>query len=632
MIESINEARRKAFLKASLSKLRRKRKMIKKSRSLYWLGVLFVILISSSCHPRQETLPWKPAAGPLFTPWAERVSPSTVWNVYPRPQQKRKEWLNLNGLWDVAILPVDEGPPQEFQGKILVPFPVEAALSGIAQKVTEKQKVWYRRFFSLPAHWRGKKIFLNFEASDWETSVWVNGQLVGTHRGGYDPFQFDISPAVKEGKQELLVAVWDPTDKGYQPRGKQVQNPQGIWYTAVTGIWGTVWLEPVSQVFIDSLQITPDVDRKEVKLQLGISSLQPELVVKAMVLAGEALVAEREVLPGEELVIPIENPRLWSPEDPFLYQLQIVVEREGEVVDEVESYFGLRKISLGKDGAGRTRIFLNNRPYFQLGTLDQGFWPDGIYTAPSEKAWIYDLNCLRSLGFNLLRKHVKVEPRRYYYWCDRLGVLIWQDMPSGDKYIGRNQADLARSKESVEQFKLELERIITNLRNHPSVVVWVLFNEGWGQFETEALTEWVKKMDPTRLVDSASGWVDRGVGDLKDIHAYPGPAMPPLEADRAVVLGEFGGLGLPVPFHTWQQDKSWGYRNFASFQELTQAYVDLIKKLKDYVHRGLSAAVYTQTSDVEIEVNGLLTYDRVQLKVLRDKVAPFNLELRSLGN
>jgi len=606
--------------------------MIKKSRSLYWLGVLFVILISSSCHPRQETLPWKPAAGPLFTPWAERVSPSTVWNVYPRPQQKRKEWLNLNGLWDVAILPVDEGPPQEFQGKILVPFPVEAALSGIAQKVTEKQKVWYRRFFSLPAHWRGKKIFLNFEASDWETSVWVNGQLVGTHRGGYDPFQFDISPAVKEGKQELLVAVWDPTDKGYQPRGKQVQNPQGIWYTAVTGIWGTVWLEPVSQVFIDSLQITPDVDRKEVKLQLGISSLQPELVVKAMVLAGEALVAEREVLPGEELVIPIENPRLWSPEDPFLYQLQIVVEREGEVVDEVESYFGLRKISLGKDGAGRTRIFLNNRPYFQLGTLDQGFWPDGIYTAPSEKAWIYDLNCLRSLGFNLLRKHVKVEPRRYYYWCDRLGVLIWQDMPSGDKYIGRNQADLARSKESVEQFKLELERIITNLRNHPSVVVWVLFNEGWGQFETEALTEWVKKMDPTRLVDSASGWVDRGVGDLKDIHAYPGPAMPPLEADRAVVLGEFGGLGLPVPFHTWQQDKSWGYRNFASFQELTQAYVDLIKKLKDYVHRGLSAAVYTQTSDVEIEVNGLLTYDRVQLKVLRDKVAPFNLELRSLGN
>ena len=606
--------------------------MIKKSRSLYWLGVLFVILISSSCHPRQETLPWKPAAGPLFTPWAERVSPSTVWNVYPRPQQKRKEWLNLNGLWDVAILPVDEGPPQEFQGKILVPFPVEAALSGIAQKVTEKQKVWYRRFFSLPAHWRGKKIFLNFEASDWEPSVWVNGQLVGTHRGGYDPFQFDISPAVKEGKQELLVAVWDPTDKGYQPRGKQVQNPQGIWYTAVTGIWGTVWLEPVSQVFIDSLQITPDVDRKEVKLQLGISSLQPELVVKAMVLAGEALVAEREVLPGEELVIPIENPRLWSPEDPFLYQLQIVVEREGEVVDEVESYFGLRKISLGKDGAGRTRIFLNNRPYFQLGTLDQGFWPDGIYTAPSEKAWIYDLNCLRSLGFNLLRKHVKVEPRRYYYWCDRLGVLIWQDMPSGDKYIGRNQADLARSKESVEQFKLELERIITNLRNHPSVVVWVLFNEGWGQFETEALTEWVKKMDPTRLVDSASGWVDRGVGDLKDIHAYPGPAMPPLEADRAVVLGEFGGLGLPVPFHTWQQDKSWGYRNFASFQELTQAYVDLIKKLKDYVHRGLSAAVYTQTSDVEIEVNGLLTYDRVQLKVLRDKVAPFNLELRSLGN
>lgn len=607
--------------------------MIKKSRSQFWsILLLLIAMVIISCESKEEAFTWKPADGPLFTPWAEKVTPQTAWDVYPRPQLKRKEWLNLNGLWDVAILPEDEGPPGKFQGKILVPFPVESVLSGVAQKINENQKVWYRRFFSLPRTWRGKKIFLNFEASDWETTVWVNGHKVGTHRGGYDPFKFDISEALKDGEQELLVAVWDPTDKGYQPRGKQVQNPRGIWYTSVTGIWGTVWLEPVNELFIDRLRITPDIERNEVRVKVHLCSLEPGLTVKAYVLTDDTLVAEKKSAPDEELAIPIDNPHLWSPENPFLYQLRIIVEKEGETLDEVESYFGLRKISLGKDESGKTRIFLNNRPYFQLGTLDQGFWPDGIYTAPTEKAWIYDLNCLRSLGFNMIRKHVKVEPRRYYYWCDRLGVLVWQDMPSGDKYIRKNQPDLERSTESAEQFKLELERMITNLWNHPCVVVWVIFNEGWGQFETEALTDWVKNMDPTRLVDSASGWVDRGVGDLKDIHAYPGPAMPPLEDKRAVVLGEFGGLGLPVPFHTWQKEKNWGYRNFSSFEELTQAYLDLATKLRDYVEEGLSAAIYTQTSDVEIEVNGLLTYDRVLIKVFKDKVAPLNRELRNLVN
>ena len=328
--------------------------------------------------------------------------------------------------------------------------------------------------------------------------------------------------------------------------------------------------------------------------------------------------------------MPVVKPHLWSPEDPYLYDLEIEVIKGDQLLDKVKSYFGLRKISLGRDPQGRVRIFLNNRPYFQLGTLDQGFWPDGLYTAPSEKAWIYDLNVLKKLGFNLIRKHVKVEPRRFYYWCDRLGLLVWQDMPSGDKFIKVNEPDGQRTAESAAQFRLELRRMIENLFNHPSVIVWVIFNEGWGQFETEKLSEWVKKLDPTRLVDSASGWVDRGVGDLKDIHAYPGPAMPSLEETRAVVLGEFGGLGLAVPHHIWQKEKSWGYRNLTSFTDLTQAYVELIKRLMVCVDQGLSAAVYTQTSDVEIEVNGLLTYDRNQVKVFIDKIAAINHQVRNL--
>ncbi|MCP2619992.1 beta-galactosidase [Candidatus Aminicenantes bacterium AC-334-K16] len=596
-----------------------------------WLVFVGLVLVIVSCRSSEETFSWKPARGPLFTHWGEKVSPQNVWNVYPRPQLQRRDWLNLNGLWDYVVLPVNEGPPEEYQGKILVPFPIESSLSGVGQKVSEKEKVWYRRLFSLPPAWREKKVYLHFEASDWETTVWVNGQEVGTHRGGYDPFSFDISAALKgKGKQELVVAVWDPTDKGFQPRGKQVQNPHGIWYTAVTGLWGTVWLEPLNETHIDHLQIIPDIDKECVQLKINITSPRPELKIKASVQKGDELVTEKFVSLGEELIIPVTNPHLWSPEDPFLYQLRIRIEEDGQLLDEIQSYFGMRKISLDRDTQGRTRIFLNNRPYFQLGTLDQGFWPDGIYTAPTEKAWVYDLEVLKKLGFNMVRKHVKVEPRRYYYWCDRLGILVWQDMPSGDQFIKHNEPDIKRTKESAEQFKLELKCLINNLFNHPSVVVWVLFNEGWGQFETETLTEWVKSLDPTRLVDSASGWVDRGGGDIKDIHAYPGPAMPSLESKRAVVLGEFGGLGLPVPYHIWQKEKSWGYRTFSSYAELTQGYVDLIKKLKFYVHQGLSAAVYTQTSDVETEVNGLLTYDRNQVKVYMDKVAAANREVRRL--
>ena len=596
-----------------------------------WLIVMGIIGWLVACQTSPEVTSWKPASSPLTTHWGKKVSPQNVWKVYPRPQLRRKDWLDLNGLWDFAILPVNEGPPQEYQRQILVPFPVEASLSGVGQKVTEKEKVWYRRFFSLPSAWRGKKIYLHFEASDWETTVWVNGQRIGTHRGGYDPFKFDISSALKgQGDQEPVVAVWDPTDKGYQPRGKQVLEPHGIWYTAVTGLWGTVWMEPVEETHIEQVRIFPDIDNEMVRVKVNLASPQADLNLKAKVLEKDKVIAEKIVSPEEELILPVVKPHLWSPEDPYLYDLEIEVIKGDQLLDKVKSYFGLRKISLGRDPQGRVRIFLNNRPYFQLGTLDQGFWPDGLYTAPSEKAWIYDLNVLKKLGFNLIRKHVKVEPRRFYYWCDRLGLLVWQDMPSGDKFIKVNEPDGQRTAESAAQFRLELRRMIENLFNHPSVIVWVIFNEGWGQFETEKLSEWVKKLDPTRLVDSASGWVDRGVGDLKDIHAYPGPAMPSLEETRAVVLGEFGGLGLAVPHHIWQKEKSWGYRNLTSFTDLTQAYVELIKKLMVCVDQGLSAAVYTQTSDVEIEVNGLLTYDRNQVKVFIDKIAAINHQVRNL--
>ncbi len=575
---------------------------------------------------------WTPAAGRLMTRWAKDVSPDRVHPEYPRPQMVRDRWVNLNGLWQYAIRPKDQPRPERFDGKILVPFPVEAALSGVMKQVGPDNRLWYRRTFA-PPQLQGARLLLHFGAVDWDTTVWVNGKQVGSHRGGYDPFTFDITDALASaGDQELVVSVWDPTTAGYQPIGKQHLNPHGIWYTPTTGIWQTAWLEPVPESRIASLTITPDLDAKLVRVAVQVAGpragLSPSVWVEANDKAtGVELIPDGSIDEVEDLAVEVPIVRPWSPADPFLYDLRVELSRDDKVVDSVRSYFGLRKISLGKDEAGVTRILLNNKPLFQYGPLDQGFWPDGLYTAPTDEALRYDIEQTRKLGFNMIRKHVKVEPARWYYHCDKLGMLVWQDMPSGDKHakwdpFGRHDnTETTRLPESADNFNREWQAIIDSLRNHPSIVMWVPFNEGWGQANTVAVTKWTKEHDPTRLVNCASGGNDFPVGDVIDVHRYPGPFAPKPTADRAAVLGEFGGLGLPIKGHTWQDEKNWGYRSFTKSEDLQRAYVGLLGALRPMIGQGVSAAVYTQTTDVEIEVNGLMTYDRTVLKMDADVIA-----------
>jgi hypothetical protein len=568
---------------------------------------------------------WQPAEGPLKTRWAKDVSPRNAHPEYPRPQMVRKQWLNLNGLWELAITG-KEANPAGFPMQILVPLPVESALSGVMKPVSENERIWYRRAFEMPRRWHGQRIWLHFGAVDFEAVVWVNGQEVGRHRGGYDGFSFDITEALNWfAPNELVVAVCDPTDAGTQPRGKQVRKPNGIWYTPTSGIWQTVWLEPVNAAFITGLDIVPDVDNDAVTVRPLTTPTLSSVTVEVTVRDRGAKLDTVTVNPGGQVSIPIQKPKLWTPETPHLYGLTVTLKLGHRTLDKVESYFGMRKISLGKDEKGFTRLLLNNQPYFQLGLLDQGFWPDGLYTAPTDEALRYDIEMTKALGFNMARKHVKIEPDRWYYWCDKLGLLVWQDMPSGDKYIKPDAPDIARTPESAKQFETELTALIRGRGNHPCIVMWVPYNEGWGQWDTPRIVELIKKLDPTRLVDNTSGWSDRGVGDVMDMHKYPGPGAPEPEQKRAGVLGEFGGLGLPVHGHTWQSEKNWGYRSFADAEKLTEAYIDLVAKLFPLIdEKGLSAAVYTQTTDVEIEVNGLMTYDRERVKMDIAKVFDAN--------
>lgn len=582
-------------------------------------------------------VPWKPAQGPLMTRWAKDVSPLNVLPEYPRPQMVRKDWLNLNGLWDYTIRPETEATPSAYEGKIMVPFPVESALSGVMRKPGATNHLWYHRTFRVPKGWSDKQVILRFGAVDWDATAWVNGKEVGKHRGGYDEFSFNITSALKaSGDQEVIVAVSDPTDSADQPRGKQVNRPNGIWYTSVSGIWQTVWLEPLAKAHVENFRVTPDVDGKKVDFEVVTHAGTNELFVQAQVMDGRSLVnavnLKVEDNPSGGMVtnkfsLLVPNAKLWSPDSPFLYDLKIQILRQGEEMDTVGSYVGMRKIALGKDDKGITRILLNNKPIFQFGPLDQGWWPDGLYTAPTDEALKYDIETTKKLGFNMARKHVKVEPERWYYWCDKLGLLVWQDMPSAFTTGRRssNNADYPHSPDSSRQFEAELKSLIDGRRNHPSIVMWVPFNEGWGQYDTERITKWVKDYDPTRLVNNASGWTDRHAGDVHDIHAYPGPSAPAVEDKRAGVLGEFGGLGLPLPGHTWQSQANWGYRSYSNRTELTDAYLSLVKKLHPMAGlQGLCAAVYTQTSDVEVEVNGLMTYDRALIKMDQGKISAAN--------
>lgn len=569
---------------------------------------------------------WKPRQAPLMTRWAKQVSSDNAHPEYPRPQLVREAWVNLNGLWQYAIASGNAPRPDAWDGEILVPFPIESALSGVMQRVPDDARLWYRRVFTAPELPKAGRLLLHFGACDWETVVWVNGRQVGEHRGGYDPFTFDITEALGHaGEQELVVAVSDPTDGSFQPRGKQIRRPHGIWYTPTTGIWQTVWLESVSKTYVRSIRIETNLDKHEVTIQADVVNPRAdlELFAEARVQTKQASAGAAATGDGRSVKLNVEPSIPWTPDSPVLYDLKLSLRnpRSGELLDEIGSYFAMRKISLGEDEHGVRRLLLNGKPLFQFGPLDQGFWPDGLYTAPTDEALRYDIELTKKLGFNMIRKHVKVEPDRWYHWCDRLGVLVWQDMPSGDRYIGGNDPDIERSAESTANFQNEWREIIADFGNHPCIVMWVPFNEGWGQFDTAGIVEYTRKLDPSRLVNSASGWTDRHVGDVHDIHVYPGPGMAPLSASRASVLGEYGGLGLPIEGHTWQAKDNWGYRSFTNQADLQKAYLGLTSSLRPLIGQGLAAAVYTQTTDVEIEVNGLMTYDRQVLKFDADTLA-----------
>jgi beta-galactosidase/beta-glucuronidase len=471
---------------------------------------------------------WRPAQAPLMTRWSKTVARGQTHTEYPRPQLVRKDWLNLNGLWDYTLTSRGAPLPAEFPERILVPFPIESALSGVMlTNLDEKKRIWYRRKVALPAAWADQRVLLHFGAVDFEATVFVNGQQLGQHRGGYDAFSFDITDAVAERNKELeiIVAVWDPTDAAPNPRGKQVRRPdKGIFYTSSSGIWQTVWLEPVPSTSIESIKVRPDIDAGGVHVTVAMRGDvgKNDALDIVVIDAGGGEVASAGGVPGREIFLPIPRAKLWTPDSPYLYNLAVTWERkvtEDKLVplDKVTGYFGMRKVALGQV-AGVTKILLNNEPFFMMGPLDQGFWPDGLYTAPSDEALRYDIEMTKKLGFNMARKHVKVEPDRWYYWCDKLGLLVWQDMPSGDRSIGPRDSDITRSAESSAQFERELKAMIDGRYNHPCIVMWVVFNEGWGQYDTARLTKWVADYDSSRLVNNASGWSDRGVGDVMDMH------------------------------------------------------------------------------------------------------------------
>ncbi len=606
---------------------------------------------------------WAPVPGKPMTRWAKDVKPETPLPEYPRPQLVREKWQNLNGLWSYAITPLatpvidneqaerrgiieptaagEPGdPPAKWDGEILVPFCIESSLSGVGKTVGPNNRLWYRRTFTVPADWKEQRVLLHFGAVDWDCTVWLNGQKLGSHQGGYDPFSFDMTEAIKPGgEQELTVAVWDPSHLGVQPVGKQHTRPHGIWYTPVTGIWQTVWMEPVAKWHVQSITIVPDVDRAavyigaqfwtsgdgkdtcEVGIYDGDKQLSKVAHTESSNRPGFALGHHDGRTETKELL------NLWSPLNPKLYDVEVTVQREGQVVDRVRSYFAMRKIEMKKDDTGVNRLFLNNKPIFQYGPLDQGWWPDGLYTAPTDEALKFDIEITKELGFNMCRKHVKVEPARWYHWCDKLGLLVWQDMPNGDRNIGRDRPDIERTAASEAIYRKEWQAIVNATKHFPSIVAWVPFNEGWGQFKTNEILDWSRTLDSTRLIDGPSGWVDRKGGDMIDAHIYPGPGMLPIEEKRASVLGEFGGLGLPVDGHTWLDKNNWGYRSYETKEALNDAYADLLNQIPVLIGQGLAAAIYTQTTDVEIEVNGFLTYDREVLKFDKNRVQKLHARL-----
>ncbi|MBA7543094.1 Beta-galactosidase [subsurface metagenome] len=588
---------------------------------------------------------WKPASAPLLTRWAARIDPASPLPEYPRPGLVREEWLNLNGLWEYAVAAEDASQPVTYEGKILVPFPLESALSGVRRLLKPEERLWYKRTFTVPEAWKGKRVLLNFEAVDYEAEVFVNGKSVGTHTGGYDPFSFDITDALAGDVDQLLVVrVYDPTEAKPIPCGKHssrvfdTKKAGGIRYTQSSGIWQTVWLEPVFETSISDVKITPDVDRKDVEVRVVVNGGTDDVKAEVTVKDGSKVVIKKKIATGEPVRIAIETPKLWSPNSPFLYDLDVCLVKGESVLDRVGSYFGMRKIQMG-DHDGKKKMLLNGEYVFQMphgmGVLDQGFWPDGLHTPPSDDAMRWDIQTTKDHGFNTIRKHIKIEPRRWYYWCDKLGILVWQDAPSLSPRAGsvgrdgkyRNQRPSAEGRKNFHDTML---RMIDYLGNHPSIIMWVVFNEGWGQYkeDTTTFTNEAMAKDPTRIVNCASGWYSDNSGHVSDSHRYPRPFCDPADK-RISVCGEYGGLNYIVKGSFWNPEGSVMRAkvkecNASSAEEFLKLYDDLMTTVVDLEKTsGMSAAIYTQLSDVENEPNGIVTYDR-KLKFEPSKMRAIN--------
>lgn len=588
------------------------------------LLLLTSVLFSLSQVIAQE---WEMKESPLMTEWSKKIDINNVLPEYPRPVMQRNEWKNLNGIWEFQeaqngdILPTGK----RLKEQILVPFPWESAISGVRRQI-DSQAAWYRRKFTVPREWKGKSIRLNFGAIDWESTIFINGRYAGTHKGGYDPFSIDISQFLKDfsKQQEIIVKVFDPGNDKAIPHGKQnntrFSEPKGYSYSPSSGIWQTVWIEPVNKNHITSIHTVPYFDDKVFGITVNSAGKQ-NLKVRISVISDGTICSQAIGEVNKQIYLQLKEIKPWTPDTPYLYDIKAeLITEKGDVQDEIRSYSGMRKISLLNEN-GVQRLALNNEFIFQMGPLDQGYWPDGIYTAPTDEALKWDIMNIKEWGFNMIRKHIKVEPQRWYYWCDKLGILVWQDMPNCFK---------TRNEEEKAQFEMELQNMIRTHWNHPSIVNWIVFNEHWGIYDCERITENVMKLDPSRLVTGNSGIdarkpsIDYEVGHIKDNHSYRPPHVPLISSKRATVNGEYGAIGYKIEGHIWDTDGPWVHHNYKGKTEATAEYVKFINQINEYIRRGLSGAVYTQWTDVENEMNGLYTYDRKIEKLDKEKVKKAN--------